>query len=166
MKSFFLMAFCVPVFACDIPFDSDVQIYRPPLSIKAEGPGFANANPVTVCEVAVYDVHQGERIKAEGWAQVDAVSTVIGANIQVAYCDDTGCNYTGRWPRPSTHFWGTGNVWRTLGEHHKTQRPVGNYIAQSDQAMVTFKTFVNIYSSGIPVPYATVGDCGLTVERF
>lgn len=160
----FLLA--LPAHACDVPFDADVHTYRPALTIKAESSGHANDNPVTVCEVTVYNVLQGERLKAEGWAQVDAVGELIGVNIQVAYCDDSGCNYSGRWPAPSIHFWGTGNVWRSKGEHHKTQRPVGHYIAQSDQQAVTFKTFVNVYSSSLTPVYGAVLDCGLTVERF
>lgn len=98
--------------------------------------------------------------------QADAVSDLIGTNVQIAYTDSNGPNFSGRWALPSIHFWGTGNVWRTKGEHHKAHRPVGHYIASQDHAMVTFTLFANIYSTSPTPLYATINDCGMTVERY
>ena len=126
----------------------------------------ANANPVSLVEIAVFDVLMGERFKVEGFAQVDAVSDLIGTNMQIAYADSNGTNFSGRWELPSIHFWATGNVWRTKGEHHKAHRPVGNYIATQDHAMVTFVLFANIYSTSTTPLYATINDAGMTVERY
>lgn len=126
----------------------------------------ANANPVLLAELQVFDVIIGERLKIEGFAQVDAVSDLIGTNVQIAYTDSNGPNFSGRWALPSIHFWGTGNVWRTKGEHHKAHRPVGHYIASQDHAMVTFTLFANIYSTSPTPLYATINDCGMTIERY
>lgn len=127
----------------------------------------ANANPVMLVEIEVFDVRAGERLKVEGFAQVDAVSELIGNNVQIAYTDSNGPNFSGRWPLPSIHFWATGNVWRrTPAEHHKSQMPKGQYIAAQDHAMVTFTLFANIYSSSL-VPYdATINDAGMWIERY
>ncbi|MCG3358914.1 hypothetical protein JHQ80_11100, partial [Neisseria meningitidis] len=83
-----------------------------------------------------------------------------------AYTDSSGPNFSGSWPLPSIHFWATGNVWRTKGEHHKAHRPAGNYIATRDEAMVTFTLFANIYSTSLTDLYATINDAGMWIERY
>lgn len=145
-----------------VEFYSD--FVRPGLTIPSSRQ--ANANPVVLVEIEVFDVRAGERLKAEGFAQIDAVSELIGNNLQIAYTDSSGPNFTGRWPLPSIHFWATGNVWRTKGEHHKAHRPAGNYIAARDEAMVTLTLFANIYSTSLTDLYATINDAGMWIERY
>lgn len=146
-----------------VVFDS---VVRSQAGWRISARGVANERPVTVCEKTLYDVLAGERIRIEGWGQVDALTTGIGVNMQIAYCDDTRpeCNYSGRWDSPSVHKWGAGNVYRQ-GEHHKVFNPQADYLSGHYQPAVTFKLFVNVYSSQPAGAYAGLDDCAITFER-
>ncbi len=154
-----LMLLCVSAQAAPV-FESVVRQHA---GWKISARPRADDRPVTVCEKTLYDVLAGERVHIEGWGQVDALTTGIGVNMQIAYCDPE-CNYSGRWDLPSVHKWGAGNVFRN-GEHHKVFAPTAHYISNGYQQSVTFRLFVNIYSSRWKGAYAGVDDCAITFER-
>lgn len=130
-------------------------------------PSSGNAGePVTLIRKAVLNAAKGERIKVQGWAQVDALDDLIGTTLHIGYKDVTGAVVTVRWKAPSIHLWDGGNVWRAKGEHHKVLFPVGHYVSPAAQRSVVFCLLLNVYSTS-PTPLrAQVNDCGMTFERF
>lgn len=141
------------------------QIQKENMGWKISTRPEADDRPITLCQFTLYELTQGERVHLEGWAQVDATGEIVGVNLQIAYCDDMEpeCNYSGRrWPENSGHSWAAGNVSRSE-EHHKTMRPLADYVSPMDQSAVTFKLFVNVYGRAGRI--AEVDDCRLTAER-
>ncbi len=157
------------LFACVARSDPIFEsVVRSDMRWKISARLAADDRPVTICQLTLYDVLAGERIHMEGWTQVDALTTAIGVNVQMAYCDDgePQCNYSGRrWPGASVHKWAAGNVWRKKGEHHKIYTPSADYVNKNHQQAITFRLFVNIYSNQPAGAYAGINDCAVTFER-
>jgi len=165
-RAFYLLCLLSCAVGAEPVFES---VTRTNMGWKISARPTADERPITVCQLTLYDVLAGERIKIEGWAQVDAMTTLIGVNTQIAYCDDAEpqCNYSGRrWPANSSHRWASENTWRVRGTHHPTYSPRANYVSSHHQQAVTFKLFVNIYSTQPRGAYAGVNDCGIDFYRY
>lgn len=122
--------------------------------------------PVVLISKAITNIAKGERIKVQGWAQVDALEDLIGTTLHIGYKDVTGEVGAVRWKAPSIHIWDGGNVWRARGEHHKVLFPVGHYVSPAVQRSVVFSLLLNVYSTS-PTPLrAQVNDCAMMFERF
>lgn len=122
---------------------------------------------VVIAEKTLLNVAEGERICASAWALVDANAGLIGTTMGLAFFDARYPNgyWQVRWPAPSVHKWGGGNVKRADGEHHKILTAEGNYISPKAQRRVTFKLWLAVYSTSPAGLSGTVQDAVITFER-
>jgi len=178
----FALGFTALVFAKDAQAEPVYQqVVRKEMGWRISTYVPAVGRPVPLAVITLLDINQGERIRLDGWAQIDAPAmseklkarcqpkhdcSKVGVNFLIAYCDDADpeCNFTGRnWPEHSGVTWDAGNISYKV-QHHAPMYSTADYVSPFDQPSVTFKLFVNVY--GKPGRVAVINDCRITSERI